>query len=192
MNCGATCGKRKTLIKVEHQPDCFPKAESTSSAKAANSQLNTMVTSSPMVSTVPNSLRDGADYLPLEAQALRRCIAEIYEECFSLSKKAEAESRRKDRDLPEGKKIWDLIDLYRDDIRGYAQLRVPIAYPSEAVPHLRRCALFELPGVLDWFLKEGQDRPYVRHYLETVDYLRLQVLDYIQRFDQLTIDQKTL
>lgn len=153
-----------------------------------------MATLLPTASTAPNGLRDRADYLPLEAQSLRRCIAEIYEECFSLSKKAEAEGQRKKQETSEGRNIWDLIDLYPDDIRGYAQyaqLRVPIAYPPDTVPHLKQCALFELPGVLEWLLKEGQNRPHMRHYLETVDYLRLQVVDYIQRFDHHTRDQKS-
>lgn len=156
--------------------------------------MNTTATLSPTASTVLSGLRDRAEYLPLEAQALRRCIAEIYEECFLLSKKARAEGKRKRQELSEGENIWDLIDLYSDDIRGYAyyaQLRVPISYPDDAVPHLRKCALFELPSVLDWFIKEGPTRPHMRHYLETVDYLRLQVIDYIQRFDHLTFDQKS-
>ena len=111
-----------------------------------------------------------------------------------MSRKAEAESRRKKHGADDSANIWNLIELYPDDIRGYAQyaqLRVPVRYPPEAVLHLKKCALFELPGVLNWLVLEGQNRPHMRHYLETVDYLRLQVIDYIQRFDHLTVDQKS-
>ncbi len=147
-----------------------------------------------MASTAVKTLQDRDDYLPLEAQSLRRCIAELYEECFDLSKKASQEGRRRKLAATQSSNIWDLIGMYPDDIRGYAHyscLRVPIPLPPEAVPDLKQSALFELPGVLDWLLKEGPNRPKMRHYLETVDYLRLQVLDYIQRFDHLTIDQKS-
>jgi len=153
-----------------------------------------MATLSPTASTAVKKLRDRDDYLPLEAQSLRRCIAELYEECFDLSKKASQEGRRQKSDVAHTSNIWDLIGMYPDDIRGYAsyaRLRVPIPYPPEAVYNLKQYALFELPGVLDWLLKEGPNRPKMRHYLETVDYLRLQILDYIQRFDHLIIDQKS-
>lgn len=146
-----------------------------------------------MASTAIKTLQNRDDYLPLEAQALRRCIAEIYEECFGLYKQASQEGQRQRHDVISDSNIWDLIGMYPDDICGYANyacLRVPIAYPPEAIHNLKQYALFELPGVLDWLLNEGPNRPKMRHYLETVDYLRLQVLDYIQRFDQLTIDQK--
>lgn len=153
-----------------------------------------MATLSPTALTAVESLSKRDDYLPMEAQSLRRCIAELYEECFDLAKKAAQEGRRRKPNEAQSANVWDLIGMYPDDIRGYAsyaQKRVPIAYPPDAVHNLKQYALFELPGVLDWLLTEGPNRPKMRHYLETVDYLRLQVLDYIQRFDQLTIDQKT-
>ncbi len=156
--------------------------------------MNIMATLSPTAPTAAKTPRDRANYLPLEAQSLRRCIAGLYEECFSLSKKAEQEDRRKSRAVSLRSDIWDIIDLYTDDIRGYAsyaRLRVPVAYPADAASHLKQSAIFEVPGVMDWLTEEGQDRPKMRHYLETVDYLRLQVLDYIQRFDHFTIDQKS-
>ena len=146
-----------------------------------------------MASTATKALRERHKYLPFEAQALRRCIAGLYEECFGLSEKASQEGWRR-KSAADTTNIWDLIGMYPDDIRGYASyacLRVPVPYPPEAVPNLKSSALFELPGVLDWLLAEGLDRPKMRHYLETVDYLRLQVLDYIQRFDHLTVDQKS-
>ncbi len=147
-----------------------------------------------MASTAPKELRDRSNYLPLEAQSLRRCIAELYEESIGLYKKAAQESRRKSQETFGGRNIWDMIGIYPDDICGlasYAKLRVPVRYPSNAVPLLKRSALFELPGVLDWLLEEGREMPKMRQYLETVDYLRLQILDYIQRFDELTIDMKS-
>lgn len=147
-----------------------------------------------MASTAVKAPKERDKYLPLEAQVLRRCIAELYEECFDLAKKAAQEGKQRKPDAPQTINVWDLIGLYPDDIRGYASYakrRVPISYPPEAAHNLKNFALFELPGVLDWLLREGASRPKMRHYLETVDYIRLQVLDYIQRFDHLTIDQKT-
>ena len=156
--------------------------------------MSIMAISSPTVSTVTKTLWSRDEYLPLDAQALRRCIAELYEECFGLYKQASREGQHRKHDATSGTDIWDLIGMYPDDICGYANyasLRVPVSYPPKAVHDLKRYALFELPGVLDWLLKEGANRPKMRHYLETIDYLRLQVLDYIQRFDHLTVDQKS-
>lgn len=155
-----------------------------------------MATSLPTAETGPKHLRDRAEYLPLEAQALRRCIAELYNEVIALFRKANREQRRKSRQTPADKNsdIWELIGLYPDDICGYAQraeMRVPVKYPAEATEDLRRASVFELPGVLDWLLTDGREMPATRQYLETVDYLRLQVIDYIQRFDHLTVDQKS-
>lgn len=155
-----------------------------------------MVTSSPTAKIALNHLRDRAEYLPREAQALRHCIAELYSEVIALFRKADREQQRKARQMPGDKNsdIRELIGLYPDDICGYAQraeLRVPVKYPQEATEDLKRASLFELPGVLDWLLTEGKEMPATRQYLETVDYLRLQTLDYIQRFDHLTVDQKT-
>lgn len=155
-----------------------------------------MVTSSLTEKTGQSSLRDRAEYLPREAQALRRCIAELYDEVITLFRKADRERRRKSNQLPTDKNsdVWELIGLYPDDICGYAQraeMRVPVKYPAEAFEDLKRASLFELPGVLEWLLTDGKEMPSTRRYLETVDYLRLQVIDYIQRFDHLTVDQKS-
>lgn len=147
-----------------------------------------------MASTAVKTSPNRDVYLPVEAQSLRRCIAELYEECLGLYKQASRENQRRRHDAACDSNIWDLIGMCPDDICGYANyacLRIPISYPPEAVDNLKQYALFELPGVLDWLLEEGPNRPKMRHYLETIDYLRLQVLDYIQRFDRLTIDQKS-
>ena len=68
---------------------------------------------------------------------------------------------------------------------------MPRRYPPQAVPDLTRGAVFELPGVLDWYLTAGKGSPKTRRYLETIDYLRLLTLDYIQKFDDLTVDLKS-
>lgn len=155
-----------------------------------------MVTSSPTVKIGPSSLPDRAEYLPREAQALRHCIAELYREVIALFRKAGREQQRKAKQMSGDKNsdITELVGLYPDDICGYAQraeFRVPVKYPPEAKEELKRASLFELPGVLEWLLTEGKEMPATRQYLETVDYMRLQTLDYIQRFDHLTVDQKT-
>ncbi len=114
---------------------------------------------------------------------------------FCLREEAVQEYNDQGVDAPNGSEdIWDLIEMLPDDIRGYAQraeLRVPIRYPLEATSNLEQLALFEVPGVLDWLLTDGREMPKVKQYLETVDYMRLLTLDYIKRFDHLTVDQKS-
>ncbi len=96
--------------------------------------------------------------------------------------------------LNESEDIWDLIEMLPDDIRGYAQraeLRVPVRYPEEAAMHLKQLAIFEVPGVMAWYLANGKRFPLMCRYLEAVDYLRFLTLDYIDRFDSLTLDLKS-
>lgn len=143
-----------------------------------------------------STLADRSAYLPLEARLLRRRIAGLYEQTVTLYHAAAKEQRllRRAGAAHDGNDVLLEAETWASDIVGYASYaarRVPVRYPAEALDSLRRLTLFDLAPVVTWYSQCGVEAPKTRLYLESMDHLRTLVIEYIERFDGMTTDQKS-
>lgn len=142
------------------------------------------------------SLTDRSAYLPPKARLLRRRIAGLSEQAVALHQAAVKEQRllRRTCAASDGSNVLLEVEAYASDIAGYASYaarRVPVRYPAEALDSLRRLTLFDLASVAAWYYQCGVEAPKMRLYLESMDHLRTLVIEYIERFDGMTTDQKS-
>ena len=77
-------------------------------------------------------------------------------------------------------------ELFADHVCGYASYatqRVYTKLPPEARQDLRCNSIFDMPHVERFYKKYKDTAPKLRRYLETVDYLRLLIVEYISQFE---------
>jgi hypothetical protein len=79
--------------------------------------------------------------------------------------------------------LLEEIELLTVDIRGYAsqiQARGRIEPVIKAVEQLQHQSVFEHPAIAHFYFTLGDRYPHTKAYLQTLDYLRLIILDYLK------------
>ena len=72
--------------------------------------------------------------------------------------------------------------MLTDEIRGYSWQSISSdnsENSQEILINLQKIKLFEIPHVADWYFSLEFDFPQIKHYLETLNYLRLLVIEYL-------------
>jgi hypothetical protein len=80
--------------------------------------------------------------------------------------------------------ILGLLELYSSDVQGYAE-RALTNYPLDnlqpAIEHLKRSKLLEIPDFATWYFSDSTAFPIVRQYADSIDHLRLLLLEYFNQ-----------
>lgn len=78
--------------------------------------------------------------------------------------------------------ILGIIEVLTDDIRGYA-FQVITNHLSintqNIVKELENLKILEIPEIINWYFSSEFDYPKMKHYIETLNYLRLLIIEYI-------------
>lgn len=78
--------------------------------------------------------------------------------------------------------LLGIIEMLTDEIRGYSLQSISsgnLENFQEVLVSLQKIKLFEIPYIADWYFSLGFDFPKIKHYLETLNYLRLLVIEYL-------------
>jgi hypothetical protein len=81
--------------------------------------------------------------------------------------------------------ILELIELYTPYVCGYAgqiTSNGKVKTAREAATHLQNIQFFDKPEFLTWYLSPSEEYIKLKAYIETLDYLRLSTLQYIQSY----------
>ena len=81
--------------------------------------------------------------------------------------------------------ILGIIELLTDEIRGYAFQVISNNFSANAqdlLNKLNKLKIFEIPEFTKWYFSPEFDYPKTKHYVETVNYLRLLIIEYIREF----------
>ena len=72
------------------------------------------------------------------------------------------------------------------DIIGYVTQIVDRGYirqePHEVISHLNRLSIFNVECIVHWYPTSDAEYPSIKQYFELLDYVRLLILDYVQRY----------
>lgn len=74
------------------------------------------------------------------------------------------------------------IELFATDLRGYALQIVEkgkVNIPERVISHLQKRGIFEIAEVDAWYLSPNTNYPKVKLYLETLNYIRLLLIEYL-------------
>lgn len=78
--------------------------------------------------------------------------------------------------------LLGIIEMLTDEIRGYSLQSISsynLENSQEILSDLQKIKLFEIPYVADWYFSLEFDFPRIKNYLETLNYLRLLVIEYL-------------
>ncbi|MEA5602726.1 MAG: hypothetical protein RMZ41_007155 [Nostoc sp. DedVER02] len=78
--------------------------------------------------------------------------------------------------------VLGVIEVFTSDIRGYAFQVVAndsLENNQEVVENLRKLKIFEIPYFAQWYFSTESDYPQIKRYIETLNYLRLLIIEYI-------------
>ena len=78
--------------------------------------------------------------------------------------------------------LLGIIEMLTDEIRGYSLQTISsynLENSQEILSDLQKIKLFEIPYVADWYFSLEFDFPRIKNYLETLNYLRLLVIEYL-------------
>jgi hypothetical protein len=78
--------------------------------------------------------------------------------------------------------LLGIIEMLTDEICGYSWQSISsdnLENFQEILINLQKIKLFEIPYVADWYFSLEFDFPHIKHYLETLNYLRLLVIEYL-------------
>jgi hypothetical protein len=79
--------------------------------------------------------------------------------------------------------ILGIIEILTDDIRGYAFQVITNNYSAKAqdiLKELIKLKIFEITELTQWYFSSEFDYPQIKHYLETLNYLRLLIIEYLR------------
>jgi hypothetical protein len=79
--------------------------------------------------------------------------------------------------------ILGTIEVLTDDIRGYSFQVInnnSIAKSQEILNELNKLKIFEIPEFIEWYFTPEFDYPKMKHYAETLNYLRLLIIEYLR------------
>jgi len=78
--------------------------------------------------------------------------------------------------------ILGVIEIFTDDIRGYAAqviINNNLENSQEIAENLQKLKIFDIPYFTEWYFDHESDYPQIKHYVETLNYLRLLIIEYI-------------
>lgn len=81
--------------------------------------------------------------------------------------------------------ILELVELYTPYVCGYAgqiTSNGKVQTPQKAATHLQNIQFFDKPELLTWYLSSNQEYIKLKTYIDTLDYLRLSTLQYIESY----------
>ena len=79
--------------------------------------------------------------------------------------------------------VLGTIEMLTDDIRGYSFQIInnnSIATSQEILNELNKLKIFEIPEFIEWYFTPEFDYPQMKHYAETLNYLRLLIIEYLR------------
>ena len=79
--------------------------------------------------------------------------------------------------------VLGTIEVLTDDIRGYSFQIInnnSIDKSQEMLNELNKLKIFEIPEVIEWYLTPEFDYPKMKHYAETLNYLRLLIIEFLR------------
>jgi len=79
--------------------------------------------------------------------------------------------------------VLGTIEVLTDDIRGYSFQIInnnSIAKSQEILNELNKLKIFEIPEFIEWYFTPEFDYPQMKHYAETLNYLRLLIIEYLR------------
>lgn len=79
--------------------------------------------------------------------------------------------------------VLGTIEVLTDDIRGYSFQIInnnSIAKSQEILNELNKLKIFEIPEFREWYFTPEFDYPQMKHYAETLNYLRLLIIEYLR------------
>ena len=79
--------------------------------------------------------------------------------------------------------ILGIIEVLTDDIRGYAFQIITnnsSANAQDILNELNKLKIFGIPEFTEWYFSSEFDYPQIKHYVETLNYLRLLIIEYIR------------
>jgi len=79
--------------------------------------------------------------------------------------------------------VLGTIEVLTDDIRGYSFQVInnnSIAKSQEILNELNKLKIFEIPEFIEWYFTPEFDYPKMKHYAETLNYLRLLIIEYLR------------
>jgi hypothetical protein len=79
--------------------------------------------------------------------------------------------------------VLGIIEVLTDDIRGYSFQIInnnSIATSQEILNELNKLKIFEIPEFIEWYFTPEFDYPQMKHYAETLNYLRLLIIEYLR------------
>ncbi|MDJ0659557.1 MAG: hypothetical protein QNJ42_08700 [Crocosphaera sp.] len=79
--------------------------------------------------------------------------------------------------------ILGMIEMLTDTIRGYGFQVInnhSLDNSREMMNELEKMKIFEIPELTDWYFSSKFDYPRSKNYLESLNYLRLLILEYMR------------
>lgn len=79
--------------------------------------------------------------------------------------------------------VLGTIEVLTDDIRGYSFQVISNNFSGKAqviLNELNKLKIFEIPEFAEWYFNPEFDYPQMKHYAETLNYLRLLVVEYLR------------
>ncbi|NEO80508.1 MAG: hypothetical protein F6K56_02860 [Moorea sp. SIO3G5] len=79
--------------------------------------------------------------------------------------------------------ILGIIEILTDTIRGYAFQVIndnSFENAKKISNELQKIKLVEIPKFTEWYFSQDFDYPKMKHYVETLNYLRLLIIEYIR------------
>ncbi|MFN5864160.1 MAG: hypothetical protein ACK451_19770 [Pseudanabaena sp.] len=79
--------------------------------------------------------------------------------------------------------ILGTIEVLTDDIRGYSFQIInnnSSAKAQEILNELNKLKIFEIPEFIEWYFTPEFDYPQMKQYAETLNYLRLLIIEYLR------------
>jgi len=77
--------------------------------------------------------------------------------------------------------ILGVIEIFTTDIQGYASQVIAsdnLENNQEIVDNLHKLRMFDISYFTEWYFSNESDYPQIKRYVETLNYLRLLIIDY--------------
>ncbi len=118
-----------------------------------------------------------------KAKTTKEYIEQVLNQLLSVYQKTKKE-RHKIALWEESQElsILGVIEIFTTDIRGYAfQVIANDSFENnqEIIDNLRKLKIFEIPYFTQWYFSTESDYPHIKRYVETLNYLRLLIIEYI-------------
>ncbi|HEY9847875.1 MAG TPA: hypothetical protein V6D28_00325 [Leptolyngbyaceae cyanobacterium] len=78
--------------------------------------------------------------------------------------------------------ILGVIEIFTTDIRGYAAqviVKDNLENSQEILENLQKLKIFDVSYFTEWYFSHDSDYPQLKRYAETLNYLRLLIIEYI-------------